>query len=85
MLHELLHITSTRGRTTTIGDGSPYCANWHCLQQNAHDRVLPSFRPENLPEVVATSYEFYAYDVRAARQECSWTDYAGAMSGAIFG
>ncbi|KAL8833278.1 MAG: hypothetical protein Q9176_008046 [Flavoplaca citrina] len=85
MLHELLHITSTRGRTTTIGDGSPYCANWHCLQQNAHDRVLPSFQPANLPEVVATSYEFFAYDVRAARQECSWTDYAGAMSGAIFG
>ncbi|KAL8906116.1 MAG: hypothetical protein Q9171_006407 [Xanthocarpia ochracea] len=85
MLHELLHITSTRGHTTTILDGSPYCANWHCLKQNAHDRVLPTFPPENLPEVVATSYEFYAYDVRAAREECSWTDYAGAMTEAIFG
>ncbi|KAL8969531.1 MAG: hypothetical protein Q9183_001955 [Haloplaca sp. 2 TL-2023] len=85
MLHELLHITSTRDWTTTIADGNPACSNWHCLQQNAHDRVLPSFQQANLPEVVATSYEFYAYDVRAARQECSWTEYAGAMSGAIFG
>ncbi|KAL8780796.1 MAG: hypothetical protein Q9213_006297 [Squamulea squamosa] len=85
MLHELLHIVSTHKGRTSIGDGNPYCANWHCLQQNAHDRVLPSFSPANLPEVVSTSYEFYAYDVRASRQECTWTEFAGASFGAVFG
>lgn len=50
--------------------------------QNAHDRVLPGFKQENLPENVGSSYEFFAYAARAARAECSWTEFAGDLYGA---
>ena len=52
--------------------------------QNAHDRVLPGFKPENLPERVGSTYEYFAYAARAGRTDCSWMDFAGDLYGGGF-
>lgn len=83
MLHELLHIKTVVNAQTQIMDGSPLCYGWSCMTQNAHDRVLPGFPAVNLPENVATNYEYFAYAARAARGDCSWTEYAGHAWGSI--
>ena len=83
MLHELLHVTTTSKGQTQINDGSPTCYDWNCVTQHAHDRVLPDFPAENLPENVATNYEFFAYSARASRSDCTWTEYAGNVWGSI--
>ena len=67
-----------------IADGDPLCSEWNCLVQNAHDRVLPGFKPENLPENVASSYEYFAYAARGGRMGCSWTEFAGDLYGGGF-
>ena len=64
-----------------IADGDPLCAEWNCIVQNAHDRALPGFKPENLPENVGSNYEYFAYAARAGRTECSWTEFAGDLYG----
>jgi len=83
MLQELMHVTTQANGASAIKDGSPECYGWACLTQNAHDRVLPTFPNANLPENVATNYEYFAYAVRASRAECTWTDFAGAAWGAL--
>lgn len=83
MLHELLHIKTVVNAQTQILDGSPPCYVWACLTQNAHDRVLPGFPAVNLPENIATSYQYFASAARAARTDCSWTEYAGHVWGSI--
>lgn len=64
-----------------IADGDPPCADWNCIVQNAHDRVLPSFKEENLPERVGSTYEYFAYAARAGRMDCSWMEFAGDLYG----
>lgn len=83
MLTELLHVLTTSRGKTAVGDGDPECYNWNCMVQNAHDRVLPAFNRANLPEKVAIHYEFFAYSARAARMDCTWTEFAGATFGAL--
>ena len=83
MMHEILHTTTMGNRGATIADGIPSCYGWACLAQRAHDRVLPDFKTENLPENMANSYEFFAYEVRGSRAECTWTEWAGAVWGAM--
>ncbi len=83
MLHELLHIKTVVNAQTQILDGSPPCYSWACMTQNAHDRVLPGFPAVNLPENVAANYEYFALAARAARADCSWTEYAGHAWGSI--
>ena len=83
MLHELLHVTTLSGGKAQINDGSPACYDWNCLTQHAHDRNLPGFLDSNLPENVASNYEFLAYSARASRSDCSWTEFAGNAWGSI--
>ncbi|KAL8829198.1 MAG: hypothetical protein Q9191_002149 [Dirinaria sp. TL-2023a] len=83
MLHELLHVTTLSHLQPQISDGSPACYEWNCMTQNAHDRELPGFPAEKLPENVASNYEYFAYSARASRSDCSWTEYAGNVWGSI--
>lgn len=84
-LHELLHVHWLVNRVihdgfTATGDAGD-CYNWNCVTYYAQSRNLPGFNSENLPENVASSYLYYAYAVRAAYTDCSWTTYAGSMLG----
>ena len=83
MLHELLHVTTLGGSKSHVNDGSPVCYDWNCMTQHAHDRVLPGFLDFNLPENVASNYEYLAYSARASRSDCSWTEFAGNVWGSI--
>ena len=46
--------------------------------------MLPAFNPENLPERVGSSYEYFAYAARAGRTDCSWMEFAGDLYGGGF-
>jgi len=85
LLHELIHVRWLVNRD--IGDGysasgeGGECYGWPCVTSYAQNRNLPGFDPRNLPENVASNYEYYAFAVRAAYTDCSWTTYAGSMFG----
>lgn len=83
IMHELLHINTLVGSQYQIFDGSPFCYDWECMTQHAHDRVLPGFPVQNLPENVAVNYQYFAFSVRAARADCSWTEYTGSAYGSF--
>lgn len=85
MLHELLHVVTRIPGTsdTQILDGSPQCYSYGCATQRARDRALPGAPAANLPENVATNYQYLALSARASRSDCSWLEYAGHLWGSI--
>ena len=81
VLHELLHVKWLVNRN--IGDGwhpdfgwgAVY--DWWSATMNAQNAVLPGFDVRNLPVNVVTNYVYYAFAVRAAATDCSWTTWIG--------
>ena len=85
VFHELLHVrwlvnaNIEDGFSPDFGSGA--CYGWTCVTYYAQSRNLPGWDPRNLPEVVASNYEYFAYAARAAVKDCTWTGWIGDTFG----